>query len=86
MPRFALFLLAALCSIAPLAAADAAEGNPSFDPNQADARVRVIKGGSFLCAPNYCARYRPAARHAQDEKSSASHIGFRTVGLRRPPP
>lgn len=56
-----------------------APGNPSFDPNQPDARVRVIKGGSFLCASNYCARYRPAARHAEDETSGASHLGFRTV-------
>lgn len=61
-------------------------GNPSFDPTQPDARARVIKGGSFLCAPNYCARYRPAARHAQDELSGASHLGFRTVSRdhRRP--
>lgn len=56
-----------------------APGNPSFDPAQPDARVRVIKGGSFLCAPNYCARYRPEARHAQDENTGASHLGFRTI-------
>lgn len=43
---------------------------------------RVIKGGSFLCAPNYCARYRPAARQAQDTGLGTNHIGFRTV--RRP--
>jgi sulfatase modifying factor 1 len=42
-------------------------------------RERVIKGGSFLCARNYCARYRPAARHSQSEESAASHLGFRTV-------
>jgi sulfatase modifying factor 1 len=58
---------------------EGAPGNPSFDPAQPDARVRVIKGGSFLCAPNYCARYRPEARHAQDELTGASHLGFRTV-------
>lgn len=40
----------------------------------------VIKGGSFLCADNYCGRYRPAARHAQDLSLGTSHIGFRTVG------
>lgn len=56
-----------------------APGNPSFDPNQRDVRARVIKGGSFLCAPNYCARYRPSARHGQDETMGASHLGFRTV-------
>lgn len=40
---------------------------------------RVIKGGSFLCAPNYCRRYRPSARLPYEELSSASHIGFRCV-------
>ncbi len=39
----------------------------------------VIKGGSFLCAPNYCFRYRPAAREVGPPDSGASHIGFRTV-------
>lgn len=70
----------------PTVEAGGVPGNPSFDPSQPDALVRVIKGGSFLCAPNYCARYRPSARHAQDEKSAASHIGFRTVDLQRPSP
>ncbi|WP_186349689.1 formylglycine-generating enzyme family protein [Gordonia spumicola] len=40
---------------------------------------RVIKGGSHLCAPNYCLRYRPAARQSQDDDTSTSHIGFRCV-------
>jgi formylglycine-generating enzyme len=40
---------------------------------------RVIKGGSHLCAPNYCLRYRPAARQAEAIDSSTSHIGFRCV-------
>ena len=44
---------------------------------------RVIKGGSHLCAANYCSRYRPAARQPQEENLSAAHIGFRTV-LNRP--
>lgn len=39
----------------------------------------VIKGGSFLCAPNYCQRYRPAARHPQDADLGTNHLGFRTV-------
>jgi formylglycine-generating enzyme len=39
----------------------------------------VLKGGSHLCAPNYCRRYRPAARHAQPVDSSTSHIGFRCI-------
>lgn len=38
---------------------------------------RVLKGGSHLCAPEYCLRYRPAARSAQAEDSAATHIGFR---------
>lgn len=40
---------------------------------------RVIKGGSHLCAPNYCLRYRPAARQGQAVDSSTTHIGFRCV-------
>ena len=40
---------------------------------------RVIKGGSHLCAPNYCLRYRPAARQGETVDTSTSHIGFRCV-------
>jgi formylglycine-generating enzyme required for sulfatase activity len=40
---------------------------------------RVIKGGSYLCAPNYCARYRPTARQPQEADLSTGHVGFRTV-------
>ena len=40
---------------------------------------KVIKGGSHLCAPNYCRRYRPAARHAEPVDTSTSHVGFRCV-------
>lgn len=39
----------------------------------------VIKGGSWLCAANYCARYRPAARQAADLTLGTDHIGFRTI-------
>ena len=39
----------------------------------------VIKGGSFLCADNYCRRYRPAARHPKELDFSTNHIGFRVV-------
>ncbi|KQV80494.1 formylglycine-generating enzyme family protein [Rhizobium sp. Root1220] len=50
----------------------------SYDPAQ---RIRiarrVLKGGSHLCAPNYCRRYRPSARHAEPEDTSTSHVGFR---------
>lgn len=40
---------------------------------------RVVKGGSHLCAPNYCLRYRPAARQGEAEDTSTCHIGFRCV-------
>ena len=40
---------------------------------------RVTKGGSHLCAPNYCQRYRPAARTGQSIDSSTSHLGFRCI-------
>jgi formylglycine-generating enzyme len=40
---------------------------------------RVTKGGSHLCAPNYCHRYRPAARQAEDVDTSTAHIGFRCI-------
>lgn len=56
----------------------------SFDPAQPAIRIprKVLKGGSHLCAPNYCRRYRPAARHAEPVDTSTSHVGFRCV--RRP--
>ena len=40
---------------------------------------KVIKGGSHLCAPNYCLRYRPAARQGETVDTSTGHIGFRCV-------
>lgn len=40
---------------------------------------QVLKGGSHLCAPEYCHRYRPAARSPQSQDTSATHIGFRCV-------
>ena len=54
----------------------------SYDPNDPGAAHiprKVIKGGSHLCAPNYCWRYRPAARQAQMVDSGMSHVGFRCV-------
>ncbi|WP_368564690.1 formylglycine-generating enzyme family protein [Pseudoxanthomonas sp. UTMC 1351] len=52
----------------------------SYDPAQ-PIRIprKVMKGGSHLCAPNYCRRYRPAARMAQPVDTSTSHLGFRCV-------
>ena len=49
------------------------------------AELHVIKGGSFLCADNFCMRYRPAARQPGDAAVGASHIGFRTVWAGPPP-
>ena len=53
----------------------------SYDPRQPRIRIprKVLKGGSHLCAPSYCRRYRPAARHAQPVDTSTSHVGFRCV-------
>jgi sulfatase modifying factor 1 len=50
-----------------------------FDERQPGVPVGVIKGGSYLCASDFCMRYRPAARQAQDTGLGTSHIGFRTV-------
>jgi sulfatase modifying factor 1 len=60
-------------------------GTPdSFDPCDPATRIprKVLKGGSHLCAPNYCQRYRPAARYPQPIDTSTSHVGFRCI--RRP--
>jgi formylglycine-generating enzyme required for sulfatase activity len=53
----------------------------SHDPCEPQIRIprKVLKGGSHLCAPNYCRRYRPAARLAEPIDTSTSHVGFRCV-------
>jgi sulfatase modifying factor 1 len=53
----------------------------SFDLRLPNIRIarKVLKGGSHLCAPSYCRRYRPAARHAEPVDTSTSHVGFRCV-------
>ncbi|MGK7931954.1 MAG: formylglycine-generating enzyme family protein [Microcystaceae cyanobacterium] len=51
----------------------------SFDPREPDGAKHVIKGGSYLCAKNYCSRYRPAARESQSPDTGTTHIGFRLV-------
>jgi sulfatase modifying factor 1 len=58
----------------------------SYDPSPPESGIprKVLKGGSHLCAPNYCRRYRPAARHPQPVDTSACHIGFRCVAHSRP--
>ena len=57
----------------------------SFDPREPNIRIprKVIKGGSHLCAPNYCRRYRPAARFPEPIDTSTCHLGFRCIV--RPP-
>ncbi len=53
----------------------------SYDPRQPNIKIprKVLKGGSHLCAINYCYRYRPAARIPQMIDSAACHLGFRCV-------
>jgi formylglycine-generating enzyme required for sulfatase activity len=53
----------------------------SYDPSQPNIRIarKVIKGGSHLCAPNYCRRYRPSARFPEPIDTSTCHLGFRCV-------
>ena len=50
----------------------------SVDPRMPEVKIprRVMKGGSYLCAPNYCRRYRPAARMAQAIDTSTCHLGI----------
>jgi formylglycine-generating enzyme len=57
------------------------EREQSLDPRTPGIRIprKVMKGGSYLCAPNYCRRYRPAARMAQAIDTSTCHLGFRCV-------
>ena len=59
----------------------AAARTASYDPRQPSIKIprKVLKGGSHLCAPNYCRRYRPAARHAEPVDTSTSHVGFRCI-------
>jgi len=56
----------------------------SYDPATPEIKIprRVLKGGSFMCAPNYCRRYRPAARIPHPVDSGTCHLGFR--GIVRP--
>ena len=57
------------------------KANTSYDPRMPSIQIprRVMKGGSHLCAPNYCRRYRPAARMGQPVDTSTSHLGFRCI-------
>ena len=53
----------------------------SYDPRLPSIRIprKVLKGGSHLCAPNYCRRYRPAARFPEPIDTSTCHVGFRCI-------
>lgn len=69
---------------APCCAPGGRQGSPpeqSFDPAMPEIRIprKVIKGGSHLCTPQYCYRYRPAARQPQTIDTATSHIGFRCI-------
>jgi formylglycine-generating enzyme required for sulfatase activity len=57
------------------------ERDGSYEAGAPGARIprKVMKGGSYLCAPNYCRRYRPAARMAQEVDTSICHLGFRCI-------
>jgi formylglycine-generating enzyme len=58
-----------------------AQKSESYDPYLQQQKIgrKVCKGGSHLCAENYCQRYRPAARHPQPVDSPTSHTGFRCI-------
>jgi len=57
------------------------EREVSHDPRMPTIKIprRVMKGGSYLCAPNYCRRYRPSARMPQPIDTSTCHLGFRCI-------
>lgn len=62
----------------PVAGTPGEVANPPASPT-ASARLGVIRGGSYLCSENYCARYRVSARQPVAADTTAGHIGFRTV-------
>jgi sulfatase modifying factor 1 len=69
---------------------DVPKGNreASYDPTQPEIKIprKVMKGGSYLCAPNYCRRYRPAARMAQAVDTSTCHLGLRLIKRKQQEP
>jgi formylglycine-generating enzyme len=69
------------CCLAITELADERARMASIDPTSQHGNVprKVVKGGSFLCAPSYCRRYRPAARMAQGIDTSTCHMGFRCI-------
>jgi formylglycine-generating enzyme required for sulfatase activity len=69
------------CCGAPLDNPSGGQEALSLDPRESHVKIprRVMKGGSHLCAPNYCRRYRPPARMAQPVDTATSHLGFRCI-------
>lgn len=61
------------------AAPDGPGRKDAYDPADPSQPKHVIKGGSFLCADNFCFRYRPPARQAGPADTGSDHVGFRTV-------
>jgi formylglycine-generating enzyme required for sulfatase activity len=69
----------ASCCSASRTRVESADADHAAESSAARVPQRVVKGGSYLCAPNYCLRFRPAARQPQAIDSSASHVGFRCI-------
>ncbi|MGO3327880.1 formylglycine-generating enzyme family protein [Gordonia sp. (in: high G+C Gram-positive bacteria)] len=67
------------CTVATVSHA-ARDAEVRVRPQGGGAWSTVIKGGSFLCSPDYCRRDRPAARGFEEIRSSSSQLGFRCVG------
>ncbi|MDC8753958.1 formylglycine-generating enzyme family protein [Erythrobacter sp. sf7] len=63
-----------------------ASENDAYDPLNPGFASRVMKGGSYLCAPNYCQRYRPESRQGRDPGLGASNVGFRLAYDGKAPP
>lgn len=59
--------------------------NDSFTTNeQRNAKTeseKVMKGGSFMCHPKFCHRYRCAARSKNTPETSTSNLGFRCANF-----
>ena len=59
---------------------DAGDTRPAINPQgPGEGQNRVMRGGSYLCHPSYCWRYRNAARSSATPDTSTGHIGFRCV-------
>lgn len=61
------------------ASAYTTQHDPQHSVAEVSSAQHTIKGGSYLCAENYCLRFRPGARQGQDSTLGTNHIGFRTV-------